>query len=348
MFANPKNRSSRNATRYELETSRSRRMSARTTRPRGTLGLELEAARAAGEVVVTVGGEEEGEVGTAVERPPEALAGIRVERAGGLVEHERGRLADERGRSRAAAPSRSSNSRRAGRRTRRARALDETVRRLSRLTLVLEPQPAEEVQVLAARQADRRRALVTATRRRANWRPASPPGGLRSRRPSSSARASRRRSGRIVSGPVRAAERQALAALDDEVDPVAQDVLVAEAARERVGTNHRCSTLPRMGDSISLGRIAGIRIGINWSWLVVFTDHVVAFRRTCSQPELGSLQQHVSRDGDRRVVALLPVAAPTRARPRVRGAAKAWRSRDHAVAVRRRGEVPRQLSFRRR
>ncbi len=41
------------------------------------------------------------------------------------------------------------------------------------------------------------------------------------------------------------------------------------AAWKRIGLAARLH--PRaMGDSFPLGRIAGVRIGLNWSWLVVF------------------------------------------------------------------------------
>lgn len=38
-----------------------------------------------------------------------------------------------------------------------------------------------------------------------------------------------------------------------------------------------------MGDSFQLGRIAGIRIGINWSWLVVFALIVWTLAALCAR-----------------------------------------------------------------
>ena len=218
------------------------------------------------------------EVGTAVERPPEAWASESSERVGSSSTSAGGSPTSACDRELLHHPGRAIRDALGGELA-ELELLDETVR-LSRLTLVLKPwRRPKKYRFSGPTGADRRRALATATRRRANWRPASPPGGLRSRRP----RARRERPGdaarRIVLLPdpfgPRSARRSPRSTVRSTPSP---DVLVAEAARERVGTNHRCSTLPRMGDSISLGRIAGIRIGINWSWLVVFGLIVVAFQ----------------------------------------------------------------------
>ena len=100
-----------------------------------------------------------------------------------------------------------------------------------------------------------------------------------------------------------------------------------------------------MTSSITLGRIAGIRIGIHWSWLVVFgliTWSLATAVFPDQNPGLGD--SHVHRDGRRRGGAVLHVAAPARARARVPGEARRnGDRRDHALALRRRRAVPRDV-----
>src|SRR5262249_33920086 len=75
---------------------RAARPGAATTGGLGALGLEAERVAAVGEVVVTVGCEEDCEARAGVERRPESVAGRVVEGSGRLVEDEAGRFADER------------------------------------------------------------------------------------------------------------------------------------------------------------------------------------------------------------------------------------------------------------
>src|SRR5205807_2618022 len=69
--------------------------SASTTRSRGRLGAEIDRDLAASEIIGMVGRHEDPGLGPAVDGRPEALDRLAVERAGGLVEDEQPRVAEE-------------------------------------------------------------------------------------------------------------------------------------------------------------------------------------------------------------------------------------------------------------
>ena len=97
--------------------------------------------------------------------------------------------------------------------------------------------------------------------------------------------------------------------------------------------------------TVTLGRVGGVEIGINWTWLAIFALIVwslagVQFPRG----RTGPLVDGVRRDGCGRGGGVLRIADPARARPRVSGASRRSANRGHhLVAVRRGCENLRRL-----
>ena len=84
-----------------------------------------------------------------------------------------------------------------------------------------------------------------------------------------------------------------------------------------------------MRDSLTLGRIAGIRFGVNWSWVIVFALIVWTLATGhLSEHEPRPRPKHIHRHGDRRRAPLLHLAARcTSSGTRSRRSAKESRSR---------------------
>ena len=320
--------------RYELETRRSRRTSAWTRRgPRGDDAADTFRGRwsfrsGRGR---RHGGWLGGWRGPGDGRAPPTSVRGRPRRASGWARRARARAGRRRarGRGRAAEPSRSSSSRSAEANSASSNSsIRPSTERPASRSSASRNRPKKSGSP-GPKAAGRMRVPARATHRRATWPPASRPGGRRSKPPRRGGeRAGDTAQDRALAGTVRPVERHAVATLDGEVEP-AQDLLVAEAAGKRADTDHRVSTLPWMGDSISLGRIAGIRIGINWSWLIVFA--LIAWslsERRVPESEPGAVGEHVPRRWPSpHPCSSSPRCSCTSSGMRSRHGVKGWRSR---------------------